>query len=96
MIDERKLLPIGSVIKLKDEEKKIMITGFYVISKKDQNNIYDYIGCLFPEGIFSSQRNIIFNHEQISDVCFRGFVDEEEIKFKDKLNKAVMMLEKEE
>lgn len=33
-----------------------MITGFYVVSGNDTNKIYDYCGCLYPEGSISSSQ----------------------------------------
>lgn len=88
---EEKYLPIGSVVKLKDGEKNLMITGFlqYEDNKDGKKEIYDYCGCLYPEGIITSTDNYLFNHSQIEEVHFIGLVDEEEEQFKQKLNKAI-------
>ena len=77
-----KYLPIGSVVILKTGKKRIMITGFMVKSDK---NIFDYSGCLFPEGIIDSNQNLLFNHDQIEHIYFIGLNDEEEREFKAKL-----------
>lgn len=88
---EGRFLPIGSVVKLKDGEKNLMITGFlqYEDNKDGKKEIYDYCGCLYPEGIITSTDNYLFNHSQIEEVHFIGLVDEEEEQFKQKLNKAI-------
>ena len=52
---EEKLLPIGSVVKLKNGQKRLMITGFLQMEQdeKGQKNIWDYSGCLYPEGMLT-------------------------------------------
>lgn len=85
-----KYLPIGSVVLLKGAKKRLMITGFYVKAKTgDDDTIYDYSGCLYPEGVISSDENCVFNHDQIDKIYFLGYVDEEEKKFKEDLIKAI-------
>lgn len=84
-----KLLPLGSIIKVKGSEKEIMITGFYQIQVADSNQeIFDYIGCLWPEGIVDTDQNLFFNNVDIDKVLFKGFVNEEEDVFKEKLEQV--------
>ena len=78
------LLPIGSVVLLKEATKRIMITGFCVKSDED-NELFDYAGCLYPEGLISSRENLLFNNDQIGKVFFVGYSDEEEKHFKQAL-----------
>ena len=88
---EERFLPIGSVVKLKDGQKRLMITGFLPIEQNEngEKNVWDYSGCLYPEGIIVSSTNYLFIHSQIEEVHFIGLVDEEEEQFKQKLNKAI-------
>lgn len=89
-MSSEKYLPIGSVVLLKNAKKRLMITGFYIKAKTDNNNeIYDYSGCLYPEGVLSSDENCVFNHDQIDKIYFLGYSDEEEKKFKEELIKAI-------
>lgn len=81
-----KYLPIGTVVMLNGGKKRVMITGFCCISDDDKSKIYDYSGCLFPEGFITSEKNLLFNHNQINQIYHLGLVDEEEKKFKEKLN----------
>lgn len=78
---ESKYLPIGSIVLLKEGEKRIMITGYYVTNVSD-NKIYDYSACIYPEGIVDNKTIILFNHEDISRIIFTGYSDEEEKKHK--------------
>ena len=70
------LLPIGSVVLLKNGRKKVMIFG---IKQTDQSsNIeYDYIGVLYPEGNMGEGSQFLFNHTDIDEFFFRGFENDE-------------------
>ena len=59
------LLPIGSVVLLQDGVKKIMITGYMAVNQEDEQKIYDYSGCIYPEGLLSSDQCLLFFHNQI-------------------------------
>ena len=55
MEELKKYLPIGTVVLLKGGQKRLMITGFCSIPKEDKTKIYDYTGCLYPEGVLNSE-----------------------------------------
>ena len=82
-----KYLPIGTVCLLKDSQKRVMIIGFcgYSNDKEEDGKVYDYIGCVYPEGFISSNINLLFNHEQIETIYSLGYFDEEEHQFKQNL-----------
>ena len=80
-----KYLPIGTVVLLKDAEKRLMITGFCTSSEDDVEKVYDYSGCLYPEGIISSKQTFLFNHNQITKIFHFGLRDEEEQKLQEVL-----------
>lgn len=91
----RKFLPIGSVVMLKNGNKRIMITGFCSMDLENSEKIWDYNGCLYPEGIIASNQSLLFDHSQIKDVYFKGLADdEEEKKFKKNLNALLKEYEK--
>ena len=93
---KEKFLPIGTVVLLKGGKKRAMITGFCSIAQENQEKIYDYSGCVYPEGYLSSNQVCLFDHNQIEKIFFLGYEDEEEKMFKDKLNKIVASIENEE
>jgi hypothetical protein len=85
-----KYLPIGSVVLLKNAEKKLMIYGR---NQKDTGNdkMGDYIGCLYPEGYIDLEHTYIFNHDQIQRVFFIGFQDAEELELNEYLLKVTSL-----
>lgn len=82
---DKKFLPVGSVVLLKNATKKIMITGFCSLSPEHKGKLFDYTGCLYPEGLLSSDQICLFDHEQIGEVFYKGFESDEEVEFKTKL-----------
>ncbi len=83
-----KYLPIGTVVMLKNGSKRVMITGFCCANEKAEK-IYDYCGCLYPEGYISSDKSLLFDHEQIEKVYYLGLSDQEDKEFKEKLTELV-------
>ena len=77
----RDLMPVGSVVLLKGGEKRLMICG-RVVANADENAIYDYAACLYPEGIINSSNLYFFNHDAIEEIYFIGFQDREEMEFR--------------
>lgn len=90
-----KFLPIGTVVMLKGGSKRAMITGFCIVPNEDKTKLYDYSGCLYPEGIVKSSQVLLFNHEQIEEVYHLGLVDDEEKEFKKKLNEIITQMSEE-
>lgn len=84
-----KYLPIGTVVMLKDGKHRVMIIGFASSIDTHPDQIFDYIGCLYPEGIFTFEQSLNFNHKDIEKIYSLGYSDEEEKQFKVKLNKLV-------
>ncbi len=76
----KNLLPIGSVVRLKGGEKRVMIYG-RVQKEIGTGKIWDYIGCYYPEGNIDSDKNFLFNQESIEVIYFIGFQDTEEFEF---------------
>ena len=68
----KELLPIGSVIRLCDASKCLMIIG--ILQKNlETNELYDYITVPYPEGFISKQTVFYAMHEDIDEVLFTGF-----------------------
>lgn len=78
---EQEILPLGSVVLLKGGRKKIMIIGYRMRTQERPNQIYDYCGCVFPEGVLRSDITCVFNHEQIDQIFFSGYKNEESNSF---------------
>lgn len=75
------LLPIGSVVLLKDGTKKLMVTGIKPVSEDNPDTVFDYIGVVYPEGYLSNEYNFLFNHDDINDIVFIGYDNPERQSF---------------
>lgn len=82
-----KFLPVGTVAMLKGGSKRVMITGFCAVDENNKGKIWDYSGCMYPEGFLSSNQTCLFEHDQIDKVYHMGLSDDpEEKQFKEQLN----------
>lgn len=86
---QEKFLPIGTVCLLKGGKKKVMITGYLPIPNEQKDVMYDYSACIFPEGILSSEQTAVFNHDQIQEICYMGFNNDEFLNFNNKITEAL-------
>ena len=86
---KKEFLPVGTVVLLKGGSKRLMITGFCMLDKSNQEIMYDYCGCLFPEGMISSDQTALFNNDQIEKIYHLGLQDDDEAKFKEQLAKII-------
>lgn len=80
------LYPIGTVVRLKDGEKRLMITGVKQTNLDGDGEEYDYISVLYPEGHLGENFQYLFYHEDIEEVFFKGYEDEERNTFIQKLS----------
>ncbi len=81
-----KYLPVGSIVLLNGGTKRLMVTGYCMQTEERPGVIYDYSGCLYPEGVIRSDVTSVFNHDQIERVDFVGFTDDEGKTFTDELS----------
>ena len=78
-------LPLGSVVMLEGGNKRLMICS-RIQTMAGSDVIYDYCACYYPEGITSSSSMIFFNREDINEVYFIGYEDQDELEYQEKLN----------
>lgn len=83
---ENKFLPVGTVCRLKGATACLMIIGFCVNKEGDNSKIYDYLGCMYPQGMIAQDTNFLFDHSQIEEILYKGLVNDQEREFKLKLN----------
>lgn len=85
-----KLLSIGSVVLLKEANKRVMVIGYYPTYLEDNKEVtYDYSGCLFPEGVMDSKNSMLFNHSDVDKIFYYGLMDEEQNDFMTRLMEFV-------
>ena len=78
-----KFLPIGTVVLLKGGKKELMIISYCIVPSgeaydKDgkvdvKNKMFDYGGCVYPEGMITSDQLFAFNHDQIEKIVYKGY-----------------------
>lgn len=80
---KERFLPIGTVVMLNGGKKEIMITSYCIFPTnaeyKDgkrvaaERKMYEYGGCIYPEGVIDSNLTCAFNHDQIAEVLYMGY-----------------------
>ena len=87
--ETEKYLPIGTVVLLKGATKRLMIAGYCAVDQEKKDEMWDYSGCMYPEGFLSSTQSFLFDHSQIAKIYSLGFKDNEEEEFQQKLNEYI-------
>ena len=90
------VLPIGSVVLLKNSTKKLMIIGFAQVSASNPDKVYDYVGCVFPEGFIGPDQTFLFDSHQIEKIYAVGYQDEEQMNFKIRVDEALTEIRRKE
>ena len=72
----KETLPIGSIVRLKGSTKRILIIE-YLKKKINTENVYDYSGVPFPEGLVDSKKILMIDNNQIEEITVRGILDDE-------------------
>lgn len=101
---QEKFLPIGTVVLLKGGKKELMIMGYCIIpgneayDKKGKvdvsDRVFDYGGCVYPEGMVTSNQLFAFDHSQIERVSFLGYETDSQKELSKLLNGARGEIEK--
>lgn len=82
-------LPLGSVVRVKNASSSIMVTQRVVgIPYKDKQYLAHYLGCVYPIGVDGKQ-NWYFNIDDIEEVYFKGYRDEDEDSMQEILNRNI-------
>ena len=82
-------LPIGSIVVLKNNPKKVMVIGFLELNN---GIVYDYAGVFYPEGMVNKDNIVLFNESDIESILTNGYNDTLEKDFKNKLNNYIKNL----
>ena len=85
---EKEILPLGSVVLLKDAKRYLVVMGYLMI-QEGEDKVWDYMGCAYPVGAVSSETTLMFNRNQIDEVIFEGFSDEEGETFRKKVYDSI-------
>ena len=88
-----KYLPLGTIVKLKNGKKCLMITGFCLYDNDHGHVLYDYCGCMYPEGMLSNKENNLFNHSDIEKVINLGYSTDKDNNFKVNLSSIFQIIQ---
>ena len=82
MIGER-FLPIGTIVLLKGGKRELMIMSHCIVSEGEaydktgkidvDGKLFDYGGCVYPQGMLTSDQLFAFDHHQIEKVVYMGY-----------------------
>ncbi|MCD8853863.1 DUF4176 domain-containing protein [Staphylococcus epidermidis] len=74
---------IGSIIYLKEGFQKLMIINRGpIVEIEGQKYLFDYSACKYPVGVVEDQI-YYFNEENIDNVIFEGYCDQDETRFQE-------------
>ena len=80
-----KLLPLGSVVILKKGTQKLTVISRMPLYNNDSTiGYFDYAACLYPNGV-DGKETIFFNNQDIGEIIFEGYVDEQEEQYRKKV-----------
>ena len=83
MNKSKELLPLGSIVYLEEGTQKLVIVGRGAIFEDPgtkEQVFADYMGVLYPAGL-QTNSTLFFQHENIDEVVFEGYHDDEEDRF---------------
>lgn len=88
------ILPIGTVVKLKGINTKIIICGYCSESENESNYVWDYSGFGFPLGYTKPDMIVSFDSDQIETIITYGFQDEEQLSYIEEFKEVIKDIEK--
>ena len=72
------ILPIGTIVYLKEGSQKLMILNRGVtIEQNGENVLFDYSAAFYPMGL-NPEQLFYFNRDDVDKVVYKGYSDEEE------------------
>lgn len=86
------ILPIGSVVLLKEGSHRVMIIGYCQKMIGHDEKLYDYVACLYPEGFMSADQNLLFNQDQVDIVYNVGYQTDGQFAFARKVEDTLQRL----
>lgn len=69
-------LSVGTVVKLKDAEKRVIIMGILQqVEDSGETKMFDYIGVPYPEGFMGPDSTVLFQQTDIDLIFAVGYSD---------------------
>ena len=90
----QELLPIGSVVELKEAKVPVMIAGYLASLQDREGKVWDYSGFVYPIGFDSKDEILSFDRDQVENVIAYGYVDQEEMAYVSQVEEMKKEIEK--
>ena len=87
-LEKSNYLPVGLIVLLKGATQNVIIIGFAPI-EHGQAKVWDYLGAPYPIGVISSDKNLLFDNEQIDKVIAKGYSDDTEKLFRMEMEQSL-------
>lgn len=88
-MEQKQILPIGSIVLLDGGIQKLMIIGRALNVRNGERQFYfDYAAVAYPEGLIGDQI-VYFNHENVAKLIFQGFEDDDNAVFVKRIEQYV-------
>jgi len=88
MFFQKKYLPVGSVVGLKNDSRRLLVISRQLFSESNQV-IRDYAAFEYPNGFTDAKEKLIlFDNKDIDVVFHYGYVDEKEMELDRLLDEA--------
>ncbi|MCC8026253.1 MAG: DUF4176 domain-containing protein [Clostridium sp.] len=85
---ENRLLPIGTVVQLKESTARVMVAGYLALGPSRPGYVWDYSGFKYPLGYVKDDEVYCFDQDQIETVLALGYQDMEQFEFIARLESA--------
>lgn len=84
-----KLLPLGSVVRLKDKTNLMIIGRGSLVTQNDEAVYFEYTSITMPFGYQAPDQLYFFNHSDIEEVVYMGYKDDAELQFEEEFPKLI-------
>ena len=92
-LEKSNYLPVGSIVLLKGATQNVIIIGFAPI-EHGQAKVWDYLVAPYPIGVISSDKNLLFDNEQIDKVIAKGYSDDTEKLFRMEMEQSLKTMKR--
>ncbi|MDE6469858.1 MAG: DUF4176 domain-containing protein [Eubacterium sp.] len=82
-------LPLGTVVSVDDSGQKIMIVGRNQRDAYNPNVSYEYSAVFYPQGLMNPEENMLLNLNQVKQIHYLGYSDNQNKQFEEFLNDYV-------
>ncbi|MCT0078121.1 DUF4176 domain-containing protein [Lactococcus lactis] len=88
------ILPLGTVVTLQKGDITLMIVGrAQLFNDNGVIGYFDYSALAYPQGVVAEQEFAFFNDEDIDEILFEGYRNDQEIEFAESYEENISKVE---